>query len=87
MKKHNRYKGYTDVQIQVGRRVADFLPAPHELVLKEKKVKVTIALTKRTVEFFKQQANKQQAQYQKLIRRLLDEYAGKHERLSARIHQ
>ena len=83
MKKTNYHSIYTDEPIQIGRRVSDFLPPPHELVFKDKKVKVTISLTKRTVNFFKRQAKGQQSQYQKLIRRLLDEYAARHEQVNA----
>lgn len=65
------------------RIIHDFLPSPEELVMKQSKVKVTLALTRRTVEFFKKQAKSQQAQYQKLIRSLLDEYASRHEQASS----
>jgi predicted DNA binding CopG/RHH family protein len=55
--------------------ISDFLPSPEELVLKDETVKVTIALSKTSVEFFKKEAKKYNTQYQKMIRRLLDEYA------------
>lgn len=55
--------------------VSDFLPSPEELALKDETVKVTIALSKVSVEFFKKEAKKYNTQYQKMIRRLLDEYA------------
>jgi len=55
--------------------VADFLPSPEELVLKDETVKVTIALSKTSVEFFKNEAKKYNPHYQKMIRRLFDEYA------------
>ncbi len=58
--------------------VADFLPAPEELAFREETVKVTIALSKASVDFFKQEAAKHQVSYQKMIRRLLDEYATHH---------
>lgn len=54
--------------------IPDFLPSPEELALKEKTVKVTIALSKTSVDFFKNEAKKHNTQYQKMIRRLLDEY-------------
>jgi len=54
--------------------IEDFLPSPQELALKEETVKITIALSKRSVDFFKDQASNYKTQYQKLIRRLLDEY-------------
>ena len=58
--------------------VADFLPPPQELVLKQDTVKVTIALSKGTIEFFKAQAQQNHTQYQKMIRRLLDLYASRY---------
>ncbi len=55
--------------------VEDFLPSPEELVLKDETIKVTISLSKASVDFFKKEAKKYNTQYQKMIRRLLDEYA------------
>ena len=65
---------YTDEPIGKVKRVADFLPSPEELALKEETVKITISLSKASVEFFKTEAKKHNTQYQKMIRRLLDEY-------------
>jgi hypothetical protein len=59
--------------------VKDFLPPPEELVRKEDAVKVTISLSKSTVEFFKESARRSRTQYQKMIRRLLDLYASHHQ--------
>ena len=58
--------------------VPDFLPSPEQLALKDETVKVTIALSKSSVEFFKKEARRHHTQYQKMIRRLLDEYAAHH---------
>ena len=58
--------------------IPDFLPTPEELALKEETVKITISLSKASVEFFKNEAKKYNTQYQKMIRRLLDEYAVHH---------
>lgn len=55
--------------------VPDFLPAPSELVLKEEAVKVTLALSKKSVDFFKEVASQHHTPYQKMIRNLLDQYA------------
>ena len=66
---------YTDEPIGKLRVVPDFLPSPEELALKDETVKVTIALSKTSVDFFKKEAKKYNAQYQKMIRRLLDEYS------------
>lgn len=66
---------YSDGPIEEVRVVADFLPAPEELVLREETVKVTISLSRTSVDFFKQEADKHHVPYQRMIRRLLDEYA------------
>ena len=66
---------YTDEPIGKVKVFADFLPTPEQLALKDETVKVTLALSKSSVEFFKNEANKHKTQYQKMIRRLLDEYA------------
>ena len=58
--------------------IKDFLPSPEELALKEETVKVTISLSRASVEFFKNEAKKYNTQYQKMIRRLLDEYTAHH---------
>ena len=54
--------------------VADFLPSPAELAFREEGVKVTLALSKSSVDFFKTEASKHQTQYQRMIRRLIDSY-------------
>ncbi len=38
------------------RLVEDFLPAPADLVLREENVKVTLALSRRSLDFFKREA-------------------------------
>jgi predicted DNA binding CopG/RHH family protein len=58
--------------------VEDFLPPPSELVLKQDTVKVTIGLSKPTVDFFKARARQNHTQYQKMIRRLLDLYVARY---------
>ena len=58
--------------------VADFLPRPEELVLKEPKPeakKVTIVLDDFTINTFKQKAQELGGSYQGMIRKLLLEYA------------
>ena len=56
------------------RVMKDFLPTPEELVLKDETVKITISLTRRSVDFFKKEAELHHTQYQRMIRTLLDEY-------------
>jgi predicted DNA binding CopG/RHH family protein len=65
---------YTDEPMGKVWKVSDFLPSPKDLVLKDETVKVTISLSKASVEFFKEEARKHKTQYQRMIRRLLDEY-------------
>jgi predicted DNA binding CopG/RHH family protein len=66
---------YSEGPIKDIKRVKDFLPAPEQLAMKEESVKITISLSKSTVEFFKEEAKSHHTQYQKMIRRLLDEYS------------
>ena len=60
--------------------VKDFLPPPDPLVLKEDRVKVTISLSKGSVEFFKKEAKKQRISYQKMIRRIIDVYTSQYQK-------
>ena len=69
---------YADEPIGPLKVVPDFLPAPEELAFKEDTVKVTIVLSKESVEFFKEEAEKHHTQYQRMIRRLLDAYTLAH---------
>ena len=69
---------YTDESLGNPKVVPDFLPRPEDLVFRDEGVKVTIALSKRSVEFFKNEAQKHNTQYQRMIRRLLDAYAEHH---------
>ncbi len=66
---------YTDEPMGRPRVVVDFLPAPKDLAYREESVKVTIGLSERSVQFFKQQARKHRTHYQKMIRMLVDRYA------------
>ena len=54
--------------------IKDFLPRPEELAFREEGVKVTIALSKKSVDFFKSEAAKHHTQYQRMIRKLIDTY-------------
>ena len=66
---------YTDGKMGNFEIVKDFLPSPAELSKMENNVKVTINLRKSSVDFFKQIAKKNNVQYQRVIRSLLDTYA------------
>jgi len=56
------------------RIISDFLPRPENLILNEKKKRVTLTLTQKSLDFFKDSARKHKASYQAMIRRLLDYY-------------
>jgi len=66
---------YTDEPLGELKIVPDFLPSPAELAFREESVKVTISLSKKSIEFFKDEASKHHTQYQRMIRQLLDTYA------------
>jgi hypothetical protein len=70
-----RKTNYTDEPIGNPRVLEDFLPSPEHLAFKEENVKVTIGLSKSSVDFFKTAAKRHRTHYQKMIRRLLDYYA------------
>lgn len=69
---------YTDEALGAVRVVKDFLPTPDQLAFKEEKVKVTLALSRSSLQFFKAQAERHRTPYQKMIRNLLDAYAVRH---------
>lgn len=65
---------YKDEPIGDVKVVKDSLPSPEELVFREDSIKVTISLSKRSVDFFKTEADRHHTQYQRMIRNLLDAY-------------
>jgi predicted DNA binding CopG/RHH family protein len=69
---------YTDEPLGNVEVVKDFLPPPEKLVLREDNVKVTIALSKSSVSFFKKIAKRHRTPYQAMIRRILNLYADKY---------
>jgi predicted DNA binding CopG/RHH family protein len=74
MKQRKKVK-YTDEPIGKIKIIPDFLPSPDELAPKDETVKVTLFLSKSSVDFFKQLAEQKHTRYQKMIRMLLDKYA------------
>jgi len=66
---------YTDEPLGELRIIEDFLPPPDKLILKDENVKVTIALKKDSIDFFKKEAKKHNTSYQKMIRQVIDWYA------------
>ena len=69
---------YPDEPIGLLEVVEGFLPHPEQLAFSEETVKVTITLSRESVEFFKSEAKKHNTQYQRMIRRLLDAYTKSH---------
>ena len=69
---------YTDEPIGDVKVIKDFLPSPAELAFNEEAVKVTLALSKKSIDFFKSEAAKNHTQYQRMIRRLVDSYVDAH---------
>lgn len=61
----------------VARVLDDFLPKPEKLVMRKNHVKVTLTLTQKSVEFFKNAAKKHNDSYQAMIRRLIDYYVAR----------
>jgi len=55
--------------------INDFLPPPEELIIKEKTKKVTIALSEKSIDFFKKVSKKNNVPYQQIIRKVLDNYS------------
>lgn len=78
MKKKNKivYTDYDIGEIEIINK--DFLPKPEDLVFKEDNVKITVLLSRSSVDFFKKHAKKYKTQYQKMIRNLLDRYVASH---------
>ena len=64
---------YSDEPLEA-RVIDDFLPSPENLILREKKRRVTLTLTEKSLDFFKSAAKKHGASYQAMIRRLIDYY-------------
>ena len=62
---------------EIGRMkvIKDFLPSPEALVAREDNIKVTLGLSRRSVEYFKRAAKSRRVPYQRMIRALVDAYA------------
>ena len=69
-------KRTTDSDFPIGKlaRIKDALPAPDKLVVPEDTIKVTLLLSKSSVQFFKHQAAQHRTKYQRMLRELVDRY-------------
>ena len=71
----NRTVKYTAGEIGRVKVIDDFLPSPDALVAREDNVKVTLGLSRRSIDFFKRGAKTRRVPYQRMIRALVDAYA------------
>ena len=71
----SRTAKYSAGEIGRARVIEDFLPSPDALVAREDNVKVTLGLSRRSVEYFKRAAKTRRVPYQRMIRALVDAYA------------
>lgn len=62
----------------IGARVVATLPPPERLVIPDDGVKVTLTLSRQSVDFFKEIAQANRVPYQRMIRNLVDEYTRAH---------
>ena len=56
------------------REVEDFLPPPELLFTKEETKKITISLSRKSIDYFKEVSKQNHIPYQQLIRKILDNY-------------
>jgi len=78
MQKPIRYrKAPRDVQAALTQAevVTDFLPSPRQLLTKEETATLQLRVSKRTMQFFRQQAKRYRTTTQSVIRRVMDTYA------------
>lgn len=64
---------YTDEPMEL-RVIPDFLPPPEQLFPSEDTVEVTLALSTRSVAFFKEKAKQYNVPYEHVIRVVLNQY-------------
>ncbi|MDR2599543.1 MAG: BrnA antitoxin family protein [Oscillospiraceae bacterium] len=65
----NISRAITDSEI-----VANLIPSPENLIRRESKVKITIALNSGSIDFFKKHAGENNVKYQAMINEVLDRY-------------
>ena len=62
MKRKSKYRNEALGRLEV---ISDFLPPPDQLVLRDDGVKITISLSRRSVDFFKRHAARSKVPYQR----------------------
>ena len=67
-----------DPDMPIGKltEVKNFLPPPEKLIFPNDAVKVTLSLSRFSVDFFKREAKRHHTKYQRMIRAVIDRYAG-----------
>ncbi len=77
-------KKHKDHNMPIGKltRVADDLPSPEELTRPLKSTRITIIVSKSSVDYFKRTARKYHTKYQRMMREVLDSYVARHGALS-----
>lgn len=73
---------YTDEPMKIGKMLEDFLPPPDQLVKRNDTVKITLELTRESLDFFKLQAKKSHVPYQRMLRGLIDNCAKAYQKSS-----
>ena len=75
MRSHRSRAKYAAGDIGRVQVIEDFLPAASDLVPREENVKVTLSLSRRSLDFFKREGKKRRVPYQRMIHALVDTYA------------
>ena len=70
----NKAAKYISGKIGRVKVIDDFLPSPDALAAREDNVKVTLGLSRRSVEYFKRAAKTRRVPYQRMIRAWVDAY-------------
>ena len=75
-------KRTADPDLPIGKltRIKDILPSPDKLVVPGETVKVTLLLSKSSVQFFKHKAAQHRTKYQRMLRELVDRYTEQYSR-------
>ena len=83
MKKTKYYDAPPEIAkaLQEAEPINDFLPPPEQLILKEDIRKVTIGLSTKSLSFFKKAAKDLHVPYQQMIRKVLDSYSERFEKV------
>lgn len=74
MRENMRQTARRDMPIGKLTEIPNFLPPPEKLIPPDDMVKVTIALDRLSLQFFKRQAAKMGTKYQKMIREVIRGY-------------